>query len=381
MNVLALIEAPDHVCYRYRIRAFEPAFQALGGSVQVEPLAADFFPRLLQLRSAQKYEATIVQRRLLAGWQLRILRGRARRLVFDFDDAVLHRDSNDKRGPNCPRRSRRFRAMMSVADSVIAGNAFLAQCAVDHGASPDRIHVIPTCVATDRYPAHPPTNRRRDGLDLAWIGSSSTLKGLESRADLWEALGRRFSSLRLRMICDRFAEFPQLAIDRITWSEASEVSELGRCHAGVSWIPEDLWSQGKCGLKIIQYMAAGLPVIANPYGVHPEIIADGETGILARDPEEWIEALQWLSLYPADRIAIGRASRARAVEHYSVAAWAGRFLTALTGKPCEIVTPAVSATGTEAQATSSQNTRLDPPNADRQPQPNSAGRQQRSKKR
>ena len=401
MNVLALVEAPDHVCYRYRIRAFEPTFQALGGSVRVEPLAHNLFPRILQLRSTKKYEVTVVQRRLLAGWQLRILRGRARRLVFDFDDAVLYRDSNDRRGPNCPRRQQRFRAMMAVADSVIAGNAFLAQCAADHGAAPDRIHVIPTCVPTERYPAQPTPNRRQDGLDLVWIGSSSTLKGLEARADLWQTIGRRFSSLRLRMICDRFAEFPPLNVDRVNWSEATEIAELAQGHAGISWIPEDLWSQGKCGLKVLQYMAAGLPVIANPYGVHPEMILHGDTGILVQDPEEWIEAIQWLSLYPGDRAEMGRASRARAVQHYSVHAWAGRFLTALTGKSYDIqalpapasgpepaVTPrpnkrkdSAAAKTKEPEANSGQNKRLDPPSQDRQPAPNSIGRQQRSKKR
>ena len=381
MNVLAFVEGPDHVCYRYRIQAFEPTFKAIGGSIRAETLSPEIFPRIRQLMSAKAYEVTLVQRRLLAGWQLKILRNRARRLVFDFDDAVLYRDSHDRRGPKCPRRERRFRGMMTVADSILAGNSFLAECAVSHGANPNRVHVIPTCVSTNLYPRSPAANRRKDGLDLVWIGSSSTLQGLEGKSEYWQALGRRFPSLRLRLICDRFAEFSPLTTVQVPWSEASEISELGQGHIGMSWIPEDLWSRGKCGLKVIQYMAAGLPVIANPYGVHPEMILDGETGILARDASEWIEAIQWLSLYPTARAEIGQASRDRVEESYSVKAWAGRFLTSLTGSHQEIPQPTVVEQPIETPNAKRTSRRLDPPISERQPPPNSTARQPSSKKR
>ncbi len=73
----------------------------------------------------------MLQRKLLPGWQLRELRKRTRRLIFDFDDAVLYRDSYDRRGPHHRRRSDRFKRTVQAADVVIAGNAFLADCALD----------------------------------------------------------------------------------------------------------------------------------------------------------------------------------------------------------------------------------------------------------
>ena len=67
---------------------------------------------------------------------------------------------------------------------------------------------------------------------------------------------------------------------------------------GVSWVPDDLWSRGKCGLKVLQYQAAGLPVLANPVGVHPEMIEPGVTGWLPRSPREWVEAARALAARP-----------------------------------------------------------------------------------
>ena len=102
MNLLALVESPDHVCCRYRIRAFAPALQEAGWSLTCEGLERGPFARAFQLRRAARFDAVVLQRKLLPAWQLRILRRAARRLVFDFDDAVLFRDSNDPRGPDDP---------------------------------------------------------------------------------------------------------------------------------------------------------------------------------------------------------------------------------------------------------------------------------------
>ena len=81
----------------------------------------------------------------------------------------------------------------------------------------------------------------------------------------------------------------------VAWNEQTEAREIAAGHIGVSWIPDDLWSRGKCGLKILQYQAAGLPVVANPVGSHCEMIRDGETGFLATTPDEWVAAIMLLA--------------------------------------------------------------------------------------
>ncbi len=334
MEVLALVEARDHVCFRYRIGAFEQALNRAGCSLAVAAVPRRWPARLTQFTSVGRFDAVILQRRLLPRWLLRRLRRKSRGLIYDFDDALMYHDSYDRRGIDCPRCERRFAATVQAADIVIAGNDYLAENAVRFGARADRVRVVPTCVAIDRYaPARHDPNRV--GLELVWIGSSSTLQGLEQRRDLWVRLAREVPGLRLRMICDRFPSLDPMPVVRVAWSEATEASEIAAGDAGINWIPDDPWSRGKCGLKILQYQAAGLPSIANPVGAHATMIEPGATGFLATTPEEWIDAVRMLANDPSLTHRMGATARAYVEKHYSVAVWGPRFAEIITGGSAE----------------------------------------------
>lgn len=330
MEALAITEGLDHVCCRYRVRAFVPALERAGVSLRVEALRHDAAGRLAQLHRAGRYDVVLLQRKLLPGWQLDWLRARSRRLVFDFDDAVVYRDSYDPRGPHCPRRARRFARTVQAADVILAGNSFLAGLARDAGARETAVRVLPTCVDTNRLRPAPGTEARQE-LVLAWIGSSSTLKGLEQERELLTALGREVSEATLRLICDRFAVFDPLRVEAVPWSEAGEISALATADAGISLIPDDLWSRGKCGLKVLQYLACGLPVVANAVGVHPEMIRPEHNGFLPGSAAEWFAAVRTLRDDPHRAAEMGRAARRTAVERYSVEAWQAEFVRALAG--------------------------------------------------
>jgi glycosyltransferase involved in cell wall biosynthesis len=330
MKLLALVDSPDHVCCRYRIRAFAAALLESGWSLTCERLNRGTFGRSFQLHRAAEFDAVILQRKLLPSWQLRALRRASRHLVFDFDDAVLYRDSYSRRGPQSRWRYRRFAQTVCMADTVVAGNDFLADCALRAGASVERVHVIPTCVEPRAYPVarH---DVAKSAVDLVWIGSSSTLQGLEQIGPIWERLAKALPQLRLRVICDRFPESFPLPVIPVPWKENTEARELAAGDIGVSWLPDDLWSRGKCGLKVLQYHAAGLPVVVNPVGSHRELVRDGETGMLATAPDEWILAIARLAGDARLRQRIGLTARHQVKANYSVSAWAETFVTSMTG--------------------------------------------------
>jgi glycosyltransferase involved in cell wall biosynthesis len=330
MKLLALVESPDHVCCRYRIRAFVPALERAGCSLSCEGLERGIVARTFQLGRAADFDVVLLQRKLLPVWQLRILRRAARRLIFDFDDAVLFRDSNDPRGPDDARRRRRFAAMMDAVDTVVAGNDFLADCALRAGARVEDVHVIPTCVDTRRYPLarHEPAGRP---AELVWIGSSGTLRGLEQPVEVWKAVAAAVPGMQFRVICDRFpSEFP-IPVTPVAWTEADEARQLAAGQIGVSWLPDDLWSRGKCGLKVLQYQAAGLPVVANPVGCQNEMIQPGVNGYLASHPAEWVDAVQRLAYDHVLRRRMGLAARRSVETDYSVSAWSETFVSSMIG--------------------------------------------------
>jgi hypothetical protein len=164
-----------------------------------------------------------------------------------------------------------------------------------------------------------------------WVGSSSTLKGLERFAPTLSAIGRALPGTRLKLICDRFAEFPGLTVERCVWNEATEATEIAAADVGIGWVPDDPWSRGKCGLKVLQYQAAGLPVVANAVGVQANVVRDGETGFCATTTEEWVNAVRTLASDAALRARLGAAGRKQVEERFSVEAGGKLWLEALAG--------------------------------------------------
>lgn len=323
MKLLALTEGADHVCYRYRLAAFMPALERAGWQLQCVPLAKGTLARRRQLYAAAEADAVVLQRKLLPLWQLRLLRKRARRLIFDIDDAVFHRDSYHRKGIQSWQRMAYFWATVYAADAVLTGNDFL-RCQTAALIEPHRVHYFPTCVDPSRYPMA--RHARRERLQLVWIGQRSTVPSLQAAERHLAAAAHACGALELRLVSDVFPKLAGVDVVERPWSETSEAAELAATDVGVSWLPDDDWSRGKCGLKVLQYMAAGLPVVANRVGVHTEMIIDGQTGYLADTPAEWAAAVARLASDARLRAVFGAAARRHAEERYSVATWQGRFV-------------------------------------------------------
>jgi glycosyltransferase involved in cell wall biosynthesis len=334
------------------LRAFQPALQHAGYEFDLCSFPRRWWQRL-QLPDRLRSDNILFQRRLLSSWEIGRMRRRAKTLLFDFDDAVWLRDSFAGQPLQSKPRLRRFAGMMRMMDAVIAGNEFLAEQARSFLPS-DRVHVIPTCIDVQRYPMaehkrrcvrgpalrrssefhanavlRNPT-RQSDSVQLVWIGSASTLQGLEQQRELLEEIGRKGPHISLKLICDQFLKLQNLRVMPSTWSEETEAAELAAADIGIAWMPDDDWSRGKCGLKVLQYMADGLPVIANPVGVHNEMIRHGENGYLANSPAEWVEAIDTLAHDPELRLRMGRAGRQRVEQEYSVEIGAERWLRVLS---------------------------------------------------
>ena len=133
------------------------------------------------------------------------------------------------------------------------------------------------------------------------------------------------------MICDQFPSLRTLPVVPVPWSEEWEAHDLAAGQIGISWLPDDLWSRGKCGLKVLQYQAAGLPVVANPVGLHNELIEPGVTGFLPSTPDQWVAAVRTLAADAELRRRMGRLARQRVASGFSVAAWADTFVSAVAG--------------------------------------------------
>ena len=323
MKVLALIQSPGHVCYRYRIEAFAWDLAERGLELESAPLRRGTLARIGQLRSAGRADVVILQRKLLPIWQFTLLRRHARRLIYDLDDALFRRDSYSPKRTESKVRMARFWATVYGADAVTVGNDYLKRFSSAF-ARPEQVRVIPTCVEPRRY--HPASHRRvGSAARLVWIGQRSTLASLERARDRLAAAAGRLPGLALRVISDRSVRLPGVTVVPRRWSSATEAAELAEGDVGISWLPDDSWSRGKCGLKVLQYMAAGLPVVANPVGMNRRMVVHGENGLLASTAGEWAHAIARLAADPQLRQKMGAAGRRLVQQRYSVATWGPRF--------------------------------------------------------
>jgi len=326
--LIALIEGVDHVCYRYRLKAFLPELERHSIEVEPQPIVRGVLSRTRQLLRLRHADGTFVQRKLFSLPELLVLRAMTRRLIYDFDDAVFQRDSFAGKPPESYQRRGRFRATVKQADLVLGGNDYLCQQA-RRCAPAAKIVRIPTCVDPRLYSE---AEHRRVGakVELVWIGSRSTMASLMELGDHLRKAAAMIGSLTLKVVCDTLPEIPGIEVRACPWASETEAAELASADIGIAWLPADLWSLGKCGLKVLQYMAAALPVVANPVGVHGEMVRPGETGFLAETPEQWAEAIARLATDPACRRQMGTAARRKVQAEYSVNTWAPRLAGLIT---------------------------------------------------
>ena len=327
MHLTALIESAKHVCCRYRLSAFRPYLEMAGHELEYKRLPRGWWARMRAINGLRHTDAVILQRKLLNSLHLYLLRRAAPLLIYDFDDAIFMRDSYSLKGLHNPRRLKRFRAIVGASDVVVAGNGFLKDQA-SAVCSPEHVHVVPTCVEPGRYPLAGHT-RNGAGVQLVWVGSRSTLHGIMAMQPILTHIHWRWPGIQLKLICDRFPQLLGMPVIPCVWSDPTEAQELAAADIGMSWVPDDLWSRGKCGLKVLQYMAAGLPVLANPVGVQADMVRHGENGFLVETPDQWAEAVGRLAHDPELRRRMGEAGRRRVEKDFGVAVGAARWVSLL----------------------------------------------------
>ncbi len=321
MRVLFLIQGMEVAASRYRVLQYLPFLKEHGVQTTVLPFPKGFFEKIRVFKSICKYDIIFIQRKRFAFPWLQYIRKHAKRIVFDFDDSIMHRNSKSN-NPESKTRARKFGNMVASSDYVIAGNRFLMEKTLPYGKN---VMTIPSPIDMSLY-SQKNYSDKDETVTLGWIGAHGSIHYMEKMKPLFETLGKKFNTVKLKIVCDVFFDCENMMVEKKLWSEQEEVQDIQSFDIGLMPLIDDPWSHGKCGLKILQCLAAGVPVICSPFGINQEIVEDGVHGLWADTQEEWLEKLVILIGDKDMRERMGREGRKRVSRDYSLETHAPRML-------------------------------------------------------
>jgi len=269
-----------------------------------------------------RYDAVILERELFDNptWDMETrLRKCTKTLILDMDDGVFLKFPE------------KFQHLLEMSDLVIAGNEWLRKWATDAGRPSV---VIPTCIDTDQYrPRTQVGSTQKIKPVIGWMGTSGNIAYLRVLEEPLRNLAHTLA-FDFQVIATDRGILDELALDGVNvvfrkWSPETEATDILDFDIGVMPLTDDPWSKYKCGLKLLQYMAIGIPGVASPVGVNREIIREGENGFLADSAAQWEAALRKLVMEQELRQRLGANARTTVEHFYSVSANLPKWLDAI----------------------------------------------------
>lgn len=350
IKVLFLVPYPLHKApsQRFRVELFLPILQQHSLSYQVRPFLDDdtwkvlytnasmlkkglgvlkgFLKRFRDVLLVPSYDYIFIHREaspigppIFEFIISKILR---KKIIYDFDDAIwIPNTSNENRLVRWFKAFWKVKYLCKWSYKISAGNEFLCAYAKQYNKS---VVLVPTCVDTNTQHNQLKAQLTEEVV-VGWTGSHSTMKYLDNVSPMLKSLSEE-TKAEVVVISNKPPQFSFPKLHFIPWQESTEIQDLMRLNIGLMPLEDDAWSEGKCGFKLIQYMALGIPAVASPVGVNKSIIEDGINGFLCVDKSQWQAAIKKLIDDPVLRSAMGESGRQKIINQYSIQANAGAFV-------------------------------------------------------
>jgi glycosyltransferase involved in cell wall biosynthesis len=239
-----------------------------------------------------------------------------RKYIYDFDDAIWL--------PNFSETNSRFHWVkaywkvnycMKWAHTISAGNEYLASYARQYNSN---VKIIPTTIDTKHHHNQAVDHQSKPTV-IGWTGSHTTMRYLDELIPVLKELEKRHS-FEFVVISNEDPGYELASLHYVKWQKETEIEDLTRIQIGVMPLQHDIWSEGKCGFKGLQYMSLGMASVMSPVGVNTSIIEHGKNGFLATSPAEWEEKLELLLSDATLREELGLKGQQTILYRYSVEA-------------------------------------------------------------
>lgn len=286
-----------------------------------------YFNRIKVLLGAKDFELIWVEKEVLPwlpSWFELLLIPSKTPVVVDYDDALFHRYDQNRFLLIRLLMGKKIDKIMRHANLTLAGNDYLAKRAEKAGSR--KIEWLPTAVDILKYTQIPKADIQP--LVIGWIGSPYTFRYLQQLASVLKEISVSHN-VNIVAVGANSEQIKNLPVTVVPWSEDTEIKEIQKFDIGIMPIPDEPFERGKCGYKLIQYMACGIPVVASPVGVNSEIVQEGKNGFLASTDKEWIIALTKLLESKTLRQELGNTGRKVVEKKYCIQKNAPKLMSLL----------------------------------------------------
>ena len=311
---------------RLRSLAYLPYMRARGLDVEVRfPLALKrrgwlgrwlrLFEILRDVVIAPRFAVVVVYRKTFPSVSAALLGKRARRVIYEFDDAVyLPAPSQPQNERNRARHRRNFDSTLAIADHVVAGNHHLAAAAGEHPG----ISILPTAVDLEVFRLREPA-ATREGCVFGWVGTAENLAQWLRLVPAFKRVLAAAPASKFKVVSN--GEPPQVDLPVIfeRFTVEREAAALEEFDVGLMPLTDSDWNRGKCSAKALQCMALGMPVVVSPVGMNRDLVEPDVSGFLADSDDEWIAAMSRLAGSAELRQRLGANARRVVEQHYSLA--------------------------------------------------------------
>jgi glycosyltransferase involved in cell wall biosynthesis len=268
--------------------------------------------------NVKDYELIIIEKELFpnAPFFLEYFFLRNINYALDFDDYIAtdYKENNIKRI-----------FLNNKIQKLVEGAKFVTVC--NHWYfeqfKTNNIMYLPTVVNLDNY-TKIKNKFESKIITIVWIGSPSTVKYLKNIESILKLLSLKYP-IKLKVI-GADVVIDGVDVELVDWSQENENIELLSSDIGIMPLNESIWDKGKCGFKLIQYMATGLPVIATASPANNEIISNGLNGFIINDINEWYFRLEELILNKELRKQFGNSGRNKIEFNYTYQVWGNRYV-------------------------------------------------------
>ena len=306
-------------------RTWEKLYKEGSFFKKITGIVRSFARRLITILTIYKYDFVFIHREAAhigpPVFEFIIAKLYRKKYIYDFDDAIWlanYSESNAK--------VHRLKAYWKVkycikwADQITAGNRYLSEYANKLNKN---VKIIPTTIDTLHY--HNVNTDYDQKIVIGWTGTHSTMRFLDFLIPIIKKLEMRYD-FEFRVISNKRPDYDLRSLNFIQWSRETEISDLNEISIGVMPLEHDIWSEGKCGFKCLQYMSLGIPAVVSPVGVNTQIVSHNKNGLLVEGEKQWEDALEKLIQDKSERMRIGAAGKETITTKYSVLAYSQEYL-------------------------------------------------------